>query len=708
MVTAVRLEDGKSIDVDGQLDEPFWQRAIPATDFLQVNPSNGAPATERTEVRVLFDQHRLYLGVICFDSEPNKMLGNQMQRDQPFFADDRFVWTIDTYLDGRTGYFFMINPSGAMADGLISPGASGGRGFGGQGFGVFNKAWDGIWIARVRRGHLGWTAEIEIPFRTLNFDPNAPAWGINFQRSVRRKNEENRWNGHARNQAPTQMSSAGLLVGIERVSQGFGLDVKPYLVADVAEAPGRGEPRKISADTGVDFFYNLTPKLRANFTLNTDFAETEVDRRRVNLTRFPLFFPEKRDFFLEGSSFFDFSREPGNAVVPFFSRTIGLDEEGRPQPVDFGVKLTGQITSHDLGLLQVRTGASGNVAGEDFTVFRTRRRFFTQSYIGMLYTRRAERDTSDPDRHTMGADFSLGTSRFRGSQNLEFSGFYLWTSNPLRIGKSAAYGLRLNYPNDLWNGRISFRELQENFDPAVGFVQRRNYRRLNPVLRFSPRPKEHAWIRRFSFQTFLDLITDTKNRVLTRNLDLTVFQLDLHSRDSFQVHVISNFERLRDDFEIHPGITLRRGSQYDFTRYRLFANTAAHRKVSVRSILDWGAFFSGRRREFSLLLRIRPRPGFLVDFSGEWNRVELAEGKFSTSLLQAVVGTQFNPWVSLVNNLQYDTVSRVAGWQFRFRWIVRPGNDVYFVYTHNWLDDPSGIITLDRQAAAKIIYTHRF
>ena len=701
-VRAVRLSEGESISLDGRLDEDIWQRAEAAADFVQVEPSNGDLATEPTEVRIAYDSESLYLGILCFDSEPEKVLGNQLQRDGFLSADDRFMWTIDTYLDGRTGYFFEINPLGSMGDSLVG---SGGGGFGGGG----QRAWDGIWMARVVKSELGWTAEIEIPFRTLNFDPESPAWGINFQRSVRRKNEESRWNGWARNQHLRDMSSAGLVIGIEQISQGAGLDIQPYLVTKHFNGTGTGEPGRTRWTPGWILFYSLTPKLRASFTINTDFAETEVDDRQVNLTRFPLFFPEKRDFFLDGLGFFSFSQEPGRAVVPFFSRTIGLDDDGNPQPILFGAKLAGQIGSQDLGVLQVRTADSGDFMGENFTVLRGRNRFWSQSYLGMIYTRRAGDETSGPDRHTVGTDFSLSTSQFRGADNLEFSGFYLWTSNPEDTGESESYGVRLEYPNDLWNARLSYREVQENYDPALGFSRRENIRRLNPVLAFSPRPKDHPWIRRFSFQIFLDRTTDTENQLLSRTLDLKVFHMNTHAGDQVQVHVLSEVEHLDEDFEIHDGIILPLGEEYDFNRYRLAARTAGRRPFSIRSELEWGDFFSGQRREFSADVTLRPRPGLRLELGGEWNRVELAEGSFSTSLLEAEVSSQFGPWISLSNDLQYDSVSRELGWQFRFRWILRPGNDLFLVYSQNWLNDPfSGLETLRLNAAAKFIYTHRF
>ena len=707
-LVAVRLPEDESITLDGRLEEPVWQRAQPATDFTQQDPDYGGIPTERTEVRIVFDGQRFYMGVSCFDSEPDKLLGNTMKRDEFLAADDRFMWVIDTFLDARTGYFFEMNPSGLMADSLMGTGGSN------------ERAWDGIWNARVRRSEMGWTIEIEIPFRTLNFDPDGAAWGINFQRSIRRKNEENLWTGHARNQGLRHLPSAGLVTGLTEMSQGMGLDVKPYVVARGSSAPGRDVPAFTGeADAGIDLFYNVTPSLRANFTVNTDFAQTEVDQRQVNLTRFSLFFPERRDFFLDGSTFFNFYRARGrrfqggsSTVQPFFSRQIGLDDEGRPQKIDFGVKMTGQLGAQDIGLLHVRTGEEEDVLGEDFSVVRLRRRVLAQSYVGMIYTRRAERADSPTDLHTAGVDFELGTSSFRESQNLRFNGFWIWNTNPLETGDSAAYGLRASYPNDPWDARMAFIEIQENHDPAIGFTPRSGFRGYNPFLQFSPRPRGHPWIRRFSFAADFDLRTDMDNRLVTRELDFKVFSMNLHSRDNLEVHVTPSFERLERDFTIHPGIVLPLGSEYRFTRYRFSLSTSANRLFATRSRVELGNFFSGNRREFGVNLSIRPRPGVVVRLNAEWNRINLEEGRFQTRLYRIEADTQFSPWIQLANNIQYDSVSRSVGWQSRFRWILTPGNDLYVVYLHNWQEDPldplNGFQTLDRSAATKFVYTHRF
>lgn len=699
-VKAIRLEQNETISVDGRLDEPIWQRALPATGFMQQDPANGEPATERTEVRFAFSGNNLYMGVICFDSEPTKWMGNTMLRDAALASGDRFQWTFDPFLDGRSGYFFEMNPVGSMGDAVFG---------GGQAQNNNGRAWDGIWYAKVNRSEIGWTIEIEIPFRTLNFDPNAPAWGLNIQRTIRRKNEESLWTGWVRNQGLRRMSNAGLLEGISNVTQGIGLNVQPFATGTYNDFSGRNLGSTYKGDAGVDFVYSITPQLKGNFTINTDFAETEVDQRRVNLTRFPLFFPERRGFFLEGTTFFDFAREPGNAFIPFFSRRVGLSASSQPQRIDYGAKITGQIGANDIGVLQVRTAGSTNEIGEDFTVMRGKHRFFLESYAGMIYTRRAERGTGASARQTAGADFALATSRLGGSQNLEFSGYYLWNTRTGSEAKRALYGVRIDYPNDFWDARLSMREVQPGFDPAVGYFERRNVRYYAPGLGITPRLRNSRIVRSFSFESKMDLFTDLQNRALTRETDFKIFHVQFQSLDNVQIHVTPTYERLDRNFEISRGVIMPGGSAYNFTRYSIQLQTNNRRFLQINTTLEKGNFYAGTRRDFTVDLGIRPRTGILVNLNGEWNRIELPEGKFSTSVQRLTSNVQFSPWISVANNVQFDSVSRLLGWQSRFRWIVRPGNDIYFVYSHNWLEDSTGRrLTLDRSAATKIVYTHRF
>ena len=704
-ITAIRLTDGDRLVLDGRLDEAAWQRAVPASGFRQQDPNSGDSATEPTEVRVLYDARRLLVGVICFDSEPSRVMGNQMQRDQSLGADDRFMMAIDTYSDGRSGYYFEINPSGAMGDGLVLAGAGGGNG---QAAGV-NRSWDGIWQAHVSRDERGWSAEIEIPFNTINFKPDASSWGINFQRTIRRKIEETLWTGWARNQGLTYMPAAGRLQGLDGLRQGLGLDLLPYVVGNSSAAPGRGARASVeTGSVGGDIAYNLTPGLRANVSINTDFAETEVDQRQVNLTRFPLFFPEKRSFFLEGASLFVFSRETGNAITPFFSRRIGLDDSGVPQPIDYGAKLTGHAGAFDVGAMHVRTRDHGGVAGEEFTVLRSQRRFWRQSYVGALVTNR--NGGAEPSRQTAGVDFALATSTLFGKEVLEVSGFYLNTTKRAGSQGGAAFGARINMPNDPIYWRLFVREVQDGYDPAVGFVDRRAYREIAPDVRYTvhtERSRVGRYLRRFSFEGNFDHIFDLTGRLESRRDDMQLIRADLGSTDLVEFHLLSLYERLPRDFQISPGVILPAGGQYSFRRRHYQAQTTTSRPVSLNLIYEDGAFYSGQRRQLTGTLSVRPHRGWLVNVGGDFNEISLREGRFTTRLWLNDVNTQFSPFVSLVNRLQFDTVTRQLGWQARFRWITRPGNDIFFVYTHNWTDQAT-LQTFDRKGSIKVVRTIRF
>jgi Domain of unknown function (DUF5916) len=698
---ALRMAPGERIDLDGALDEGPWQRALPAKDFIQVDPQNGQPATEPTEVRIVFDSAAFYIGVTAYDSEPTKWLGYQRRRDEFLGADDRFMWTIDTFLDGRTGYFFEMNPSGLMADALL--------GINGQ-----NRQWDGIWNARAAHTDFGWVLEIQIPFRTVNFNPNTDTWGINFQRTVRRKNEDSLWMGWARNQGLQRMANAGRVSGITNVSQGHGLDIKPYGLLSGEAAPARRQNNFIrDQNAGIDFFYNPTPLLRANLTINTDFAQTEVDQRQVNLTRFNLFFPERRDFFLDGATFFDFAGPTqGDLIVnPFFSRRIGLTSGTAglvPQKIDFGTKLTGQVGTQDVGFLHVKTGEDGTLASEDFTAARLKRRILRQSYVGATYTRRG--GTGGDARHTVGVDTRVATNRFLGSQNLTFSGWALHAPSRGATSGTWAYGATLDYPNDRWSARFDTREVGDRFDPAIGFVTRTSYRRYSPSLNFNPRPRNNRIVRQYFYGIDGDIQTDLANTPIVQSIQLQPFGVSLQSQENFFVNVTMRKERLDQPFTIRRGITLPLNAEYTFTRVRGNWQTANRRVVAVGGRIEGGQFYSGTRREFVTNLTVRVAPGYIVYLTGEWNSVNLPEGAFTTRLYRVVGETQFTPFIAWVNNIQYDTQSNVAGWQSRFRWIVRPGSDIYVVYTHNWLDDPTlqRFATQDKRIATKALYTYRF
>ena len=706
---AERLAPDEQIELDGRLDEASWARAEVADGFLQQEPVEGRQPTERTEVRVVFDADHLYVGATLHDSDPDGILGYQRLRDQDLASDDRFMLILDTFLDGRTAYFFETNPAGLMGDGLVRN----------TGYAGVNKAWDGVWEARTARGPFGWSAELRIPFRTLNFDESASAWGINFQRTVRRKNEEVVWSGYRRNQGLLRPIHAGRLTGLADVTQGLGLEVVPYGAAvwrDVA-----GQPTETLPDAGIDVNYSVTPNLRAAVTVNTDFAEAEVDRRRVNLTRFPLFYPEQRDFFLESASIFEFA--PLNAVNPYFSRRIGLDE-GEVIPIEYGARLAGQAGAYDIGFLQVRTGAGETVGdggrtvrpAEQFTVGRIKRNFLAQSSIGFIYTRRSTAASGafpvPVDRHTAGVDLDLFTSTFLGDKNLQMQAFYVVHTDPQRGGIDGAAdrssrGFRINYPNDVWRAHLSYREFGDLWDPAVGFVQRRGFRRANPVVQYSPRPDWFSSVRNLEFRVYHEHLSDLHNRLLTRETGLTLLGVVYDSGDQFDLRRSFQFEQLDAPFEIHPGVMLPVG-QYHFDGWELRAESASHRRLSGRATLTTGEFWSGDRAALELALTARPLMGVTTTAEWEHEDIDLFQGRFSTNLVRFLGSWHASPWVAFDGNVQYDTVTSVAGLYTRVRWILRPGRDFYFVYTENWRSTADRFVTLSRGATTKLNYTHRF
>ena len=392
---------------------------------------------------------------------------------------------------------------------------------------------------------------------------------------------------------------------------------------------------------------------------------------------------------------------------------------GQPQSIVGGGKMTGQAGRNDIGALYVRTGEDDDLRApaEDFLVGRWRRRVLQQSYFGAIYTGRTTHgDGSTPQRQTVGADFRLATATFRRNKNLNFSGYWVANTTVNDAGDGAAFGTRIEYPNDIWELSADFQEVQENYDPALGFTPRREYRRYNPEFRWNPRPKtRHPYIRRLGFGIDPELFTDLENRKQSVDLGIQPFRLELHSGDNFETNISPSYERLDEDFEIAPGVVLPGGTDYQFVRYAVSLNTANRRVVALRPRVEWGTFFSGERTEYTLGLDLRPRTGVRINTTYEYNTVSLAEGDFDTRLIRVVADTQFSPFMYLVNNVQYDSVSQVVGWQARFRWILTPGNDVFIVYTQNWIEavdpiDPqiSRFRTLDRRTAAKIVYTKRF
>ena len=706
---AVKI-NSEDINLDGKLDELLWADITGIDDFLMQEPIEGGEPTENTIIKIAYDEKYLYIGAILYDSQPEGIKAFKMRKDAPLNTDDRFMWILDTYLDGRNAYFFEINPRGLMGDGLLTIGQ--GR--------TLNKDWDGIWRPWTHIGDFGWSTEIRIPFHTLNFDPKISTWGINFQRTVRRKNEEILWSGHKRNQGLYRPQDAGIVTGLNNISQGLGLEVVGYgkiEASKIENDSGEGYTKDANIDGGLDINYNITSGLKASLTLNTDFAETEVDERQINLTRFPIRFPEKRDFFLEGANILRFASSSG--VYPYFSRKIGL-QSGNPVPILFGGRIIGKIGNIEVAAKQVKTRETGFGNSEDFSVLRLKQNFLKESSIGVLYTRRHTNKGKEfipplQDRNTLGVDLSLNTSTFLKNKNLQFQAFAV-VHNPNSLDEinnniwdRSARGLRFNFPNDPWSGSLSYREFGVSYDPAVGFSRRNSFRRVEPRIRFSPILENSSLIRELQWEVSFENLMSLQWKKLTQNIRLTPLSIRFESGDEISYQIIRNFESLEYNFDIlgDKSIIIPIGN-YTNWLHQIELETANYRKIVYEIELNTEGFWSGNRTEYQNNLTFRPYPGINLNLGYIHSRINLEEGNFKTNLIRFLSDFDLSPFISFSSNIQYDDISKEIGMNNRFKYTITPGSDIYFVYNHNWIDDAGKFKTTSMMGASKITYTHRF
>ena len=704
VVTAVT----SPIVIDGSLDEAAWRQAPTIGDLVQRIPVAGASPTERTEVRLLYDEDNLYIGVMCHDTEPDRVLASQMARDASLNADDRLAIVLDTFRDQSNAFHFATNPAGAMVDGLVFAN------------GETNDDWDGIWIVRTARTGAGWSAEFAIPFKTLSFPAGETVWGFNISRTIQRKLEENRWTGARFQTQFFQISEAGRITNLEGLQQGVGLDIRPFM-ARLWPRPDTGGDTVVGKP-GVDLFYNITPSLKLSFTANTDFGETEVDARQINLTRFSIFFPEKRTFFLQDAGVFNFATTgidppggiPGTGaeIFPFFSRRIGL-LGGQEVPIDYGAKLTGRVGRTEVGMLDVRTRGVPAADAGNLLVGRLKRNFLEQSYVGAILT------NGDPasglSSSTVGVDMRLATSSFLGgNRNMVVNAFGLRSNNEGVVDNNASFGFGAHYPNDRFEGQILWREIQENFDPAIGFVQRSNVRMLRVAGSFNPRPDPSTGIQQMYHDVFYTRFTRLDNG-LVESWDIYATLVDWHFNSGDSLHSLFDlnptYERLFEPFEISPGVVLPAG-EYRFMPMRIFFTSAQKRRVQGSVGLTFGNYWSGTAQSLRTGISYKLPPNFLVSFNADQTFANLPEGEFVARIYSSEVNYAVSPFLTFSNLIQFDNRSGNLGLQSRVHWTIEPGSDLFFVFGQGWVHDlERGYREFRRQdsrLATKLQYTFRF
>ena len=690
-----------SIKLDGVLDEPAWNTTDSIANLTQTEPVEGASPAARTVVKVLMDATTLLIGIRCDNPPGIGIVSFARDRDARLDAEDHIRIVLDTYLDGRSGYVFAVNPNGARYDAIIV----------GQGE-HDDSNWDAVWEAATSRTDNGWSVELRIPVRSLLFGKGLTRWGFNVQRRIQRLQETDRWASAQRDYEITQMSKAGRITSIPPLALGLGLTVRPSLAAKGGYA-APGSAFDSHADLSLDATQRIGANAIASLTANTDFGETEVDTRRTNLTRFPLFFPEKRTFFLEGSDIFEFGIGLDEDVRPFFSRRIGL-LEGREVPLDVGGKFNGRLSDTNFGGLVVRTGRLDTLStANNMGVLRVKQNILGESSIGIIAT------AGDPqgirDSWLGGADLTYQSSHFRGDKNLLIGVWDIVMDRRGLESKKSARGFEIDYPNDLWDGFLRYKWIDEGFDPSLGFVPRTGVQIANLGINYSPHPAHPIGplhVRQMFVEFEPSVVTNLDGRWESYRVFFAPVNWRLESGDRFEFNIVPVGERLDEPFEISDGVTVPAG-EYNWRRYRLEAGLATKRKFSGQFTWWFGDFYDGKLDQLEATAAWKPSPLFIVEFSGERNIGRLPEGSFTEDLIGTRFRLNFSADLQLNSFLQYDSESRSFGSNTRLRWTFDPLGDLFVVYNHNLLRrdrlDGRSLVTFDsNQLLLKAQYNFRF
>ena len=695
---AVRVETPPLLD-GNVLDDPAWAGAPPATGFRQTAPDEGQPASERTEVRVVFTDDTVYVGVVCYDRDPGGIIVTDSRRDSSLADSDSFQLILDTFLDRQNGFVFGTSPSGQEYDGqLVNEGAGGsGMGRGGTSFGAgggFNLNWDGVWQVRTATSDIGWSAEFAIPFRTIRFPAGrAQTWGVNFQRNIRRRNELAYWAPLPRQFDLFRVSLAGQLAGVE-APEGLWrtLQITPYVVGEAVQPAGQGaRETTMLGDFGGDIKYGVTSGVALDLTANTDFAQVEVDQQQINLDRFNLFFPEKRPFFLENAGAFTVANSGGAAFNDpsqtelFFSRRIGIAPDGRAIPIVGGARLSGKVSDTvTVGLLNMQTAASGGIASNNFGVARVRRDLPNRSSVGGLFVNRqatGELAGQDDFNRTFGFD-----GRWGFGQNGIVSGFAARTETPGRVGEEHAYDVAVDYNAQAWRLRAGYMEMGDNFNPEVGFVRRRGFRRVDGGIFYTWRPDDFLKMQELRPHV-------TFNRFW--NYDRGFIESSLVHMDNFWEFEDSSVaitawnvrkEAVVRSFPI-SGVPVLPGS-YDWNEASLSYTSDRSAPVNAGFRFQGSGFFGGTLRSYGPSLGVRY--GETLNLLLNWSRndIDLPAGEVVTNLVSTQVAWNFSPRVFAQGLLQYNDSDELWSVNLRFGWLQDANTGLFLVYNETeGLDD---------------------
>ncbi len=663
---AIALRVERAPRLDGTLDDPLWQSAAPISDFLQREPYEGQPPTERTEVRILYTRREVFFGIACFDSDPKGIVATELRRDLPQNLDDYFEILIDSTHDRRNAYVFQINPLSTQIDGLITEER---RFFERQ---DFDSGWDGVWTSSAKITATGWTATVGIPFTTLNFTRSQDVvWGLNFKRFIRRKNEEDLWSAYRRVFGIVKVSEAGELRGITNIGSGRLFIVKPYGLAGV-DRVGQGTAEFLHTG-GLDIKYGLRSNLVANLTGNTDFADADVDQQQFNLTPFRLFFPEKRQFFLENAGVFDFPT--GFQDLLFFSRQIGIDpNSGLVVPIDGGAKITGTLGSYEVGLMEVKTRADGPNPYANYGVVRVKRSLFGGSYVGAMGIDKESGNVLNRFNRTGGVD-----TRLVFFKNLILHGYGARTGSPGLTSGVSNVGGDIAYDTNWLEFRARRNKIGANFNPEVGFVDRTDVNQSMADLNLRPRPKIRG-VRELNFEAFIYYAPDTHNVLQTQEWQGT-FRAEFHNGGYTDDDIVDVFiQRISQPFNIYKDIVIPPGV-YHFTRHQLTYGSGQDRRFTFNLFERFGTYYAGHLNEAHMRFDYRPTARFSFSGSESWNHFTLPKGKFSIDLAALQMNYSFSRSLTLSALTQMDTANTEAvSANLRLRYNYRPDSDLYVIY----------------------------
>lgn len=681
--------------IDGVLDDEIWRTATVIRDVQQYQPADQAEPSERSEFYLAYSERYFYVGARLYDSDPAGISARQLIQNGTMQFDDAIEFIIDTFNNGRTGYHFQVNPRGIRQDGMF------------ENPNTLNRDWSGIWQAESRIDEQGWTAEAAIPFNTLNFDPAAQQWGFTIARTIARRQEEIAWSSFNRNLNPT---TTGLITGIHDIRQGVGLDIVP----SIAMATGRNYVMSSSEnriDPSLNVFYKITPNLTGVLTLNTDFSATEVDNRQVNLSRFSLFFPEKRDFFLQDVDIFTFGGRGGGGRqngIPFYSRRIGLSRSGQPVDIDAGIKLSGRVGEWNVGALAVQQGNYGALAAQQLFVGRAALNVLSESSVGVIVT--SGDPLSDTGNTLAGVDFRYQNTRFSNRYTMTGNAFYQQTDTSGLNGDDKAYGVRaeLDTQGTGIGGAMGYEYFGSDYRPALGFANRTGVETvtLDTVARyFVPN------------SSFVRALNSFAGYEYTRRLDTQELQsesffwnmlnINSHRGDQIGFNVSRDREGLDRPFAISPGIVLPAG-KYSFAGAGVQFRVSNQRLFAPSLRLNRGEFYNGDRNRAQIGAEWRPDEHFFVNFNYDYQDIKLPAGDFKVRLVSANVIYAFDSKWSWINLIQYDNASSSVGVNSRLRWNPVAGEDFYLVINAGF--DSEGVFSQISREKAEIAikYTKTF